>query len=814
MQFKFIVLSLSILLISINGKASIAANPIFDLNAIVEKGILKGKVIDQLSGNPLEGASIYIHEAKLGLVAAKDGSFISPAIPAGKYLVEVSFVGYKSYLETIDINASATNKEFKLVIALVENEAVTVTGVASAMRAKQSAQPVSIVKKSDLMATSSTNIIDALSRIVPGVAALSTGPAISKPIIRGLGYNRIITINDGVRQEGQQWGDEHGLEIDESSVQKVEVLKGPASLLYGSDGMGGVINIISNAPIAQGTIKGNLNGGFIDNNGLYSGNANLAGHLSNGFNWNIYASAKSAKDYQNKYDGRVLNSRFNEQNFGGYIGLNRAWGYSHLIVSSFNQHLGMIEGERDAATGKFLLYAGTPLEKIASNEDLNDRAILVPGQKINHFKIASDNNIAIGSNRLALNIGYQRNQRKELGDAFEPNKPSLFFDLQTINYNVQLHLAEKNGWKTALGVNGMYQQNKNKAEEVLIPEYQQFDAGAFIYTRKTFNNNLTLSGGLRGDFRSLQSRRFVDAGILKFNSIDRSFGNFSGSVGLSYNASEALTIKANLSRGYRAPSVSELSSNGTHEGTNRYEYGEQNLKTETSLQFDAGIELNTQHLSFMFNAFYNNISNYIFYSKLSNKAGGDSLVNVDGQDIMAFKFKQSGAALYGFETKLDIHPHPLDWLHFSNTFSMVAGKFNESFEGVNRLPFIPPARLLTELRTDFKKSGKSLRNAYVKLEMDNVSTQNRVFTAYDTETPTDGYTLFNLALGTDFVQKGKTIFSLNIALNNFTDVAYQNHLSRIKYAGENLVTGRTGVFNMGRNLSVKLNVPLDFTPKK
>ncbi len=809
MKTSFFLIIIVFIVFNISAIAGSTTDKRISYLPLGEKGSLKGKVLDAKTGNPLAGASVYLHEAKLGVVSTVDGSFTTPQVPTGKYLVEVTFIGYKSFLETIEIGVN-TNRTIKLTIAVVENEAVTVTGVASAMRAKQSAQPVSIVKKADLLATSSTNIIDALSRIVPGVAALSTGPAISKPIIRGLGYNRIITINDGVRQEGQQWGDEHGIEIDESSVQKIEVLKGPASLLYGSDGMGGVINIISNAPITQGTIKGNLNAGFLDNNGLFSANANLAGHLKNGFNWNVYGSSKSAKDYQNKLDGRVLNSRFNEQNFGGYVGVNRSWGYSHLMVSSFNQHLGLIEGERDASTGNFLLFAGTTLEKIANNQDLNSRDILVPGQQINHFKIASDNNFAIGANRLILNIGYQRNQRKELGDPFEPTKPGLYFDLQTVNYNVQFHLQEKNGWKTAVGINGMFQENKNRGEEVLIPEYQQFDAGAFVYTRKTFNEKLTLSGGLRGDIRSLQSKGYVDAGILKFNNFNKNFGNFSGSVGLSYNASESLTIKANLSRGYRAPSVSELASNGTHEGTNRYEYGDQNLQTETSLQFDAGIELNTQHVSFMFNAFYNNINNYIFYSKLSNNAGADSLVNVDGQDIMAFKFKQSGAALYGFETKLDIHPHPLDWLHFSNTFSMVAGKFNESFEGVNRLPFIPPARLLTELRGDFKNAGNTLRNAYVKLEMDNVSTQNRVFTAYDTETATLGYTLLNFAVGTDFVQKGKTIFSLHLALNNFTDVAYQNHLSRLKYAGENLVTGRTGVFNMGRNLSVKLNVPLDF----
>jgi iron complex outermembrane receptor protein len=778
-----------------------------------DKGNLSGKVIDALTGKPLQGAAIYLHESRTGAISAADGSFKTPLVPVGKYLVEISFMGYASFLQTIDIGVN-TVRDFALKTEVVENEAVTVTGVASAMRTKQTAQPVSIIKRGDLQRTSSTNIIDAVSRLVPGVAALNTGPAISKPIIRGLGYNRVITMHDGVRQEGQQWGDEHGIEIDEASVQRVELLKGPASLLYGSDGMGGVVNIITNIPVEEGVVRANLNSGFINNNGLFSNNGNIAGHLKNGFNWNVYGSFKSAKDYQNKYDGRVLNSRFNERNFGGYIGINKSWGYSHLLVSNFNQNLGLVEGDRDATTGQFLMNPGTSLEKIADKNDLNARNIQIPGQGINHFKIASDNNIALGNGRLNLNIGYQRNQRKEFGDALAPSTAGLYFDLHTINYNVQYQFAEKNGWKTALGMNGMWQQNNNKAEEVLIPEYNQLDAGIFVYTRKTFDNKFTLSGGLRGDYRKLNSKGFIDAGgDTKFTEFEKTFGNFSGSIGFSYNASDAVTLKANMARAYRAPSVSELASNGTHEGTNRYEYGNQNLKTETALQLDAGIEVNTQHMNFLFNVFYNHINNYIFYSKLSNTAGGDSLVNVNGDDILAFNFKQNTAALYGFETKIDIHPHPLDWLHFANTFSMVAGKFNTSFEGVNRLPFIPPARLITELRGDFKKAGTAMRNLYVKLEMDNMFSQNRVFSAYNTETATNGFTLFNFGIGADMVRKGRTLFSMQLALNNMADIAYQNHLSRLKYTADNLATGRTGVFNMGRNFSIRMNIPMEFKIK-
>lgn len=782
-------------------------------NLVGQNGNLSGKVLDATTGFALEGARIYLHESKLGTISGFDGSYKTPMLPTGKYLVEISFIGYASFLETIEIGANSI-LNVSLKTEVVENEAITVTGVASAIKAKLTAQPIAIIKLRDLQRNSATNIIDALSKLVPGVAALNTGPAISKPIIRGLGYNRVITIHDGIRQEGQQWGDEHGIEIDEASVQRVELLKGPASLLYGSDAMGGVVNIITNTPIEQGFVKASINSAFVNNNGLFAHNATIAGHLKNGLNWNMYGSLKSAKDYQNKFDGRVLNSRFNERNFGGYIGFNKSWGYSHLLVSNFNQNLGLVEGDRDAATGNFLLNPGTVLEKIADKNELNNRVVQIPGQGINHFKIASDNHIAIGSGRLHINMGYQRNQRKEFGDIMAATVPELYFDLHTVNYHIQYHYAEKNGWKTALGTNGMLQQNYNKAEEVLIPEYHQFDAGFFVYTRKTFNNKLTLSGGLRGDYRQLNSKGLMDgAGEVKFTEFIKTFGNFSGSIGLSYEASKSIILKANLARGYRAPTVSELASNGTHEGTNRYEYGNQNLQTETSFQLDAGVEISTPHLSVYFNAFYNRINNYIFYSKLSNTAGTDSLVNIDGEELTAFNFKQHTALLYGFEAKVDIHPHPLDWLHFSNSFSLVAGKFNALIEGENNLPFMPPARLITELRGDYKKLGTCIRNGYIKIEMDNQFIQNRVFSAYNTETETPGFTLFNFGIGADIIRNGHTLFSMQVALNNMGDIGYQNHLSRLKYTADNLVTGRSGVFSMGRNFSIKMNIPLEFKIK-
>jgi iron complex outermembrane receptor protein len=341
--------------------------PVLSFQQPFGKGVLTGKVTDE-KGKPLAGASVFLHDVKAGAITDGNGSYSTSPINRGNYLVEVTYQGFASRIERVTINGN-TSKSFTLNTTAIEQEAVTVTGVSSATRLRNSPQPVSLVKRTDLLQNASTNLVNALVR-KGGVSVVTTGPAISKPVIRGLGYNRVVTINDGIRQEGQQWGDEHGIEIDEYSVQKAEVLKGPASLMYGSDAIAGVINFVTNQPVTAGTIKGNLLANYTDNNNTQGFNGNLAGNLINGFNWNMYGSLKSAADYSNKYDGRVLNSRYNEKNLGGYIGINRSWGYSHLLISNFNQQLGLTEGIRDSASGKFLYLAETPYEAIATDEQL------------------------------------------------------------------------------------------------------------------------------------------------------------------------------------------------------------------------------------------------------------------------------------------------------------------------------------------------------------------------------------------------------------------------------------------------------------
>jgi iron complex outermembrane receptor protein len=761
---------------------------------------LSGKISDETTGQILQGASVYFPELKKGVVSNDKGVY-QINIKPGNYIVEVSYIGFSLQTITLSIQTNLV-KDFLLNHAVVENTNVTVTSFLRSTSSKKTPTPISIIKKEDFFKGVSTNLIDALSK-TPGVTQLSTGPAISKPIIRGLGYNRVVVLNDGVKQEGQQWGDEHGIEIDEYNVTRTEVLKVPASIIYGSEALSGVINITSNVPVAEGALRGNVFSNYQSNNNLQGYHFDIAGN-KNGLVWGLNASSKKASDYKNKYDGYVYNSKFSELNGGGFLGIEKDWGYSHLIINKFSQKLGMIEGARNNL-GQFTKQTiingasgNSIVEAPASDADFSSTTPNIPYQYIQHTKYILDNSINWGTGKLKANIAYQRNQRQEFGNIEMPNEKSLYFDLGTLNYSFQYLLPETNNWKHTIGVNGLQQSNKNKGAEALIPEYKSVELGLFFYTQKHIDK-FNFSGGAR-----------IDKKGIEFNGLQKDYGDIAGSLGMTYEATNELIFKFNIARGYRAPNLSELGSNGAHEGTNRYEYGNTNLKSEKSLQFDAGIEWSNEHISFSGNAFYNNVTNYIFYQKLIGSHGGDSIINKKGKDYFAFAYNQQDAKLIGAEFNLDIHPHPLDGLHIENTVSFVNGTFKKALAGSINLPTIPSMRWIAELRYELPKNTGRLKNTYSSLQFDNVGAQNNPFTGYNTETKTAGYTLINIGAGAHITKKDKQLFSISLVAQNLTDIAYQSHLSRLKYTDENILTGRTGVFNMGRNYSLKINIPLQF----
>ncbi len=788
---------------------------VFATQTFVAQNKISGNIKDDQTKEILTGVSIYISDLKTGATTDQEGNYQLENIKTGTYLFEISLNGYKKRVERIYIHKD-TVVDFLINQSVSEFNEVVVTAVSRSTELKLSPIIITPIDMGDLNENSATNLIDALKN-VPGVNQITTGAGISKPIIRGLGYNRVISLYNGIRQEGQQWGDEHGIEIDENSIDRIEIVKGPGSLLYGSDGIAGVINFISPKDPPAGQIKTQLITNYQSNNNLIGYSLSNAGN-KNGIQWLGRFSNKYAGNYQNKYDGKVYNSGFQEYDGSLFLGITKKWGYSHVNLSSFNTSLNMVEGDRDSL-GRFIFAAadgnGSTTELSATEKDLSGYKIGFPHQEVNHLRVLSNSFFILKKGTINLDLGVQNNKRKELGDVLNPNDKALFFDLITLNYNLRYNIAEIKGWETSVGISGLQQSNTNKGLEFLIPEYHLFDMGGFVFTQKTFKK-LTLAGGFRFDNRKISTKQLLLDSLgfpisvkdsttnLKFNPITANYSSFSGSIGLSYQINKKSTIKFNLSRGFRAPNIAEISSNGKHEGTLRYEYGNPSLKSEVSHQIDIAYFINADHVTLEFTPFANLISNYIFSEKITSAFGGDSIPD-PSEPTPAYKFTQGNATLFGGEIYLDVHPHPFDWLHIENSFSYVQATQSKQSDSTKYLPFIPAPKYRGELKAHFNQVGKHLSNAYLKFAVDYYFQQNKFFAAYNTETGTPAYTLLSAGMGASVKAfNRKDFMNIYISAENLADVAYQSHLSRLKYAPQNPLTGRNGVYNMGRNLSVKV----------
>jgi len=649
------------------------------------------------------------------------------------------------------------------------NELV-VTGVTGDTKLKNSTAPISIVSGQELRQTTSTNIIDAIAK-QPGVAQITTGSGISKPIIRGLGYNRIIVMNEGIRQEGQQWGDEHGIEIDPQNINSVEILKGPASLMYGSDAMAGVLILHSCPILPEGEMKANVSTEYQTNNGLFDYSLNFAGNQK-GFVWDARFTDKYAHAYKNKYDGYVPGSQFKEQAGRLMFGMNKPWGHSHLTMTAFHQTPSIVEGERDEATGE--------LECTTDNIKTYSKAL--PFQQIKHYKTVWDNSFNLPKGWLKAIIGYQQNQRQEFEE--DADEYELYFKLHTVTYDLRYLSQEWNGWKMAGGLNGMWQQSLNLGEESLIPEYKLFDIGVYATISKSFDH-WTLNGGLRYDNRHLD-----------FHS--RNFGGATGSIGAVWNVNEYMNLRLNMARGFRAPNMSELGSDGVHEGTLRYELGNPDLKPEYSWQADFGLDFASQYISAQIALFANRIENYIFAKRINQ---------VIEEGFRTYEYTQGDARLLGFEAGIDFHP--IHKVHFQNTFSYVDAQQMHADNAAKYLPMTPAPRWTSELKYEITHHNHTtFNNAYVALGMECNLAQNHYYKVDDTETRTPSYTLLSLSAGTDLNIHKKKVAEFYVTADNLLNRAYQNHLSRLKYCDINEATGRQGVYNMGRNIVFKVIVPI------
>ena len=676
---------------------------------------------------------------------------------------------------------------------------VTVTGVTGDTKLKHATVPVSIIAPQLLRSKAATNIIDAISH-QPGISQLTTGGSISKPIIRGLGYNRVVVMSEGVRQEGQQWGDEHGVEVDGSSINSVEILKGPASLMYGSDAMAGVVILHPQATLPEGEMKANVSTEYQTNNGLFAYNLSMAGNQK-GFVWNARFSDKMAHAYKNKYDGYVPGSQFRERAGRLMLGVNKSWGHSRLTWTSYHLTPGIVEGERDPETG----------ELVCNTDNVKTYSKALPFQEVKHYKLVWDNSLNLSTGYLKAIIGYQQNRRKEYEES--EDEYELFFKLHTLTYDLRYVTNQWNGWKLSTGIGGMYQKSGNEGEEYLIPDYRLFDFGIYATATKSLGDRWTLNGGVRYDHRRMHGDELIEDGDLRFTDFSRHFNGLTGSIGAVCNINEHFNLRLNVARGFRTPNMSELASNGVHEGSIRYELGNQQLKAEYSLQADLGLDFTSRYVSAQLALFANRIDNYIFTHRLPEEIE---------EGYLTYAYTQGDARLLGFEAGVDFHP--VHSVHFSNTFSFVDAQQMHASSDTKYLPFTPAPRWTSELKWELFHHSHStvnhhhnsksihrslLNNLYIAAGLECYLKQSHIYSADDTETTTPGYALLSLSAGTDINVNGKKVAEFYITADNLLNKAYQSHLNRLKYADVNSVTGRRGVFNMGRNVTFKVVIPIN-----
>ena len=357
----------------------------------------------------------------------------------------------------------------------------------------------------------------------------------------------------------------------------------------------------------------------------------------------------------------------------------------------------------------------------------------------------------------------------------------------------------------------MYQQSANKGEEYLIPDYRLFDIGMYATATKKLGTRWTISGGMRYDHRRMHGDELMEDGKERFVDFSRHFNGLTGSAGAVCNINEHFNLRLNVARGFRTPNMSELGSNGVHEGSIRYEIGSRQLKAEYSLQTDLGLDFTSRYVSAQLALFANRIDNYIYIHRLPE---------VVEEGYLTYAYTQGDARLLGFEAGIDFHP--VHSVHFANTFSYVDARLMHSSS--EYLPFTPAPHWTSELKWELAHHSHAtmahhhsqhsthrsvLNNLYVAAGLDCYMRQSHIYSADDTETVTPGYVLLSLSAGTDIQVGQKKVAELYVTADNLLNKAYQNHLSRLKYADVDVVTGRRGVYNMGRNVTFKVVVPIN-----
>src|SRR5690606_24182866 len=574
---------------------------------------LTGKIT---SNNEPVIATIYIPQLEKGTVADFEGKYTLTNIPDGNYNLVFSSLGYATISKKFSFSKKQiTIENIQLEESAVEMEEVIVSTPFHKLQS-ENVMKVERVSTEDLNLAGAITLADGIKNIA-GVEIISTGMGIGKPVIRGLSSNRVLVYTQGIRLENQQFGDEHGLGINEAGIESVEVIKGPASLLYGSDALGGVLYLNPEKFAISGETNADLSSTYFSNS--YGSSTNL-GLKTSGKKLKFLARGAYSEfsDYETGADYRVTNSRFNEKDLKTgiqYLGTK----FKSTLRYNYNRS-----------------NIGIPEE---IGEQTRSKSLELPFQEIDNHILSLDNTVFFKNSSLYFKTGYLFNDRREFEDA--PDTAALRLKLNTFNYDVKYNLPQIGKFETIIGLQGMFQNNKNEGEEILIPNANTTDMGVLATSHYQLEK-FDLQAGIRFDSRKIESeaaRNPTDANFI--TELHKTFTSFTGALGAKFDFLKNLSARVNLASGFRAPNLAELTSNGEHEGTNRYEIGNPDLKNEQNFQADVSLEFRNEHIEVFANGFYNAVNDYIFISPTNEMI----------EESQVFEYLQDNATLYGGDRK-------------------------------------------------------------------------------------------------------------------------------------------------------------------
>lgn len=731
---------------------------------------LTGRVLDKNTNSPIPGASIFIPELNRGVVTDVDGKFIIQGLPDRNITLQVTFVGYSNKVQTIRPGQFGRDLVVELEESITNFEEVVISG-AYAMSKESSPISIEKINRTEILKMPSPSLMSSIAR-TPGVSEISLGPGISKPVIRGLSFSRVLSLYQGARFENQQWGADHGLGLAETGIGDIELIKGPASLIYGSGAMAGVVNLIEEKDADAGVIEGDANLRFFSNSLGLRSEVGVKGANENGFFWSLRGAAESHADYLDGDGNTVGNTRFNTQNLKAGAGIRKSWGDTRIRYTYLKQKLGILEEDE--------------LDELVTTR--GDRSIQLPFQDVTDHFINSETNIYLGEDKIKASFGYHLNFREEVEDDFD--EVDLGLISQNFMYDVKYYKGLTPHLEAIVGVQGFYLRNINyeDAGEFLIPDATKDDRS--IYALLNYNKDKwVLQGGLRYDYRKVtadaSAQHFIDYGfILPENptdrTLERTFDGVTASGGATYRPNSTWRFRMNVAQGFRAPDLAELFSNGPHPGTSRFERGDASFGREQNIQTDFGIRYSKPNFSISGEVFYNHVDNYIFFSPTDERV----------EDLTVWVFEQADARLYGGEIELDIHPVGAKWFAFSTGYSSVIGQRRSD---MSFLPYIPAFRWTQTVDFRLKNTG-ILKNPYISILGNLVFDQNR---SAPLEDDTPGYYLLGLNVGGS-VPVGKNMLDVYVSGTNLLNRTYLDHMSLFRPFGVN---------QLGRNVAVNVRIP-------